>query len=65
MRNPILIKKETQKRKVKRKINTHPPKAGNRTIVDPSKFIIIIHYLIEDSVPPDQGGNEVADEKGT
>jgi len=60
-----LIKKETQKRKVKGKINTHPPKAGNKTIVDPSKFIIIIHYPIEDSVPPDKGGNKVADEKGT
>ena len=65
MRNPILIKKETQKRKVKGKINTHPPKAGNRTIVDPSKFIIIIHYPIENSVLPDKRGNEVADEKGT
>ena len=60
-----MIKKEAQKRKVKGKINTHPPEAGNRAIVDSSEFPIIIHYPIEDSVPPDKRGNEVADEKGT
>ena len=60
-----MIEEETQKRKVKGKINTHPPKAGNRATVDSSEFPIIIHYPIENSVLPDKRGNEVADEKGT
>jgi len=65
MRNPILIKKETQEGEVKGKINTHPPKPGNRTIVNFSNIAIIIYDGIENSVPPDKGGNEVADEKRT
>jgi len=60
-----LIEEETQKGKVKREINPHTPKAGNRAIVDLSKFSIIIQYPIEDGVPADQGNHEVADEKGT
>ena len=63
--NPVLIEKEAQKRKVKGKIYTHPPKVWNSATVGSSEFSIIIHYPIEDSVPPDKRGNEVADEKGT
>ena len=60
-----MIEEKTQKGKVKGKINTHAPEAGNRAIVDSSEFPIIIHYPVEDSVPPDKRGNEVTDEKGT
>jgi hypothetical protein len=64
MGNPILIKQETQKGKVKPEINTHPPKPWNRAIVDPPRIAIFIYYLVEDRIPPDEGGDEVTNEKG-
>jgi hypothetical protein len=64
MGNPILIKKESQKGKVKPEINAHPSKAWNRAIVDPPRIAIFIQYLIEDGIPPDAGGDEVTNEKG-
>jgi len=64
MGNPILIKKETQEGKVEPEINAHPPKARNSATVDPPRIAVIIHYLIEDGVPLDEGGDEVAIEKG-
>jgi len=65
MGNPILIEKKTQEGKEKGQINTHPTEAWNRAIVDPPRIAIFIHYLIEDGVPPDEGGNEVTNEQGT
>jgi hypothetical protein len=65
MRNPILIKEKPQEGKVKGKINGYPPKAWNRAIVDSPEIAIFIHYSIKDSVPPDERGNEITDEKGT
>jgi len=65
MRNPILIKKETQKREVKGEINTNSSKARNRAVVDLSKIAILIQYSIVDSIPPDERGDEVTNEKGT
>jgi len=60
-----LIEEETQEGKVKGEIDTHTPKAGNRTIVDPPYIAIIIHYPIEDGVPPNKRDHEVTDEEGT
>jgi hypothetical protein len=65
MRNPILIKEKPQEGKVKGKINTYSPKARDRAIVGSSKITIFIHHPIKDSVPPDERGNEITDEKGT
>jgi hypothetical protein len=63
MGNPILIKKETQKRKVKGEINPYTSKAGNRAIVDLPNIPIIINNGIEDSVPPDERSNEITNEE--
>ena len=60
-----MIEEETQKGKVEGKINTHPSKAGNRAIVNPSHVGIIIHYPIDDSVPPHKRDYEVTDEERT
>jgi predicted Fe-Mo cluster-binding NifX family protein len=65
MGNPILIKKKPQKGEIKSKIDTHPAKARNRAIVNLSNIAIIIYNSIEDSVPSDERGNEVTNEKGT
>ena len=65
MRNPILIKEKPQEGKVEGKINAYAPKAWNRAIVDSSTITILIHHSIKDSVPPDERGNEITDEKGT
>jgi hypothetical protein len=65
MGNPILIEKETQKWKVKSKIDTYPPKAGNRPIVDSPHIAIVIHYPIENGIPADKGNHQVTDQKGT
>jgi hypothetical protein len=60
-----LIEEEAQKGKVKGKIYTYPSKAGNRAIVNPPYIAIIIHYPVEDGVPPNKRDHEVTDEEGT
>ncbi|NIO19786.1 MAG: hypothetical protein GTN76_03350 [Candidatus Aenigmarchaeota archaeon] len=58
-----MIKKKTQKRKVKGEINPYTSKAWNRAIVDLPNISIIINNGIEDSVPPDERSNEITNEE--